>query len=213
MVRRKNRRLDASGTRRQRGWRRSRERADGRRPRVGPRGRGSSVAWRAKGTGAPPRPSRSRPTGHSDHVSRELLFHRSSSARDRITDPPDAPLSVRSNTDRSGSVHSQGMGCREARALLCLVRRGSEPRVAMDCCNCARSDRARVVSLEERGQPRSRAPSASTASASAHSGQLLQVAGRISEPRSARVIVSVNPPQSRPTRSTRTSGMLPMLMP
>jgi len=49
--------------------------------------------------------------------------------------------------------------------------------------------------------------------ASAQSGHMFQVVGRTSEPRSASVIASVNPPHSRPTRSTRMRGALPMLMP
>ena len=44
-------------------------------------------------------------------------------------------------------------------------------------------------------------------------GQLLQVLGRSSEPRSASVIASVKPPVRRPTRSTRMRGTLPMLIP
>jgi len=44
-------------------------------------------------------------------------------------------------------------------------------------------------------------------------GQLLQVAGRLSEPRRDRATARVSPAQSRPTVSTTMSGMLPVLSP
>src|SRR5690349_7089590 len=43
--------------------------------------------------------------------------------------------------------------------------------------------------------------------------QLVQVAGRLSEPRRDRATARVSPAQSRPTVSTTMSGMLPVLSP